>query len=202
VIWLSLASFNAASISTASFWGVDLNTAAQLAQVVVAAFTVLAILVALWAIFSQNRAARFSATVDNLWRFDDQFHGPEKVRQRATAAKALQTGKHVPEIVDVMNFFDFAGLMVRKGALDADAANSSFGYWAIRYWYLCQARVAEDRRTAHYDWQDFDHLRKKCERLEAAKRRRMNKKRIKPSGEDLKNFLEEEAGLRVVVSPL
>ncbi len=175
--------------------GFDLSAAVQWAQLVVAAFTAVGVIVALYAIFSQGRAARFSATVENLWRFDDQLHGPEMCRERVAAAKALQAGKHVPEIVDVLNFFEFVGLMVRKGALDTDAANSNFGYWVIRYWYQCQRRIADDRATDPTSWKDFERLKDSCERLEA-KHQKLHKDRVKPSADALKGFLNEERSLK------
>jgi hypothetical protein len=175
--------------------GFDLSSAVQWAQLIVAVFTGAGVIIALAAIFSQGRAARFSATVENLWRFDDQLHGPDMCRERVAAAKALDAGKHVPEIVDVLNFFEFVGLMVRKGALDTDAANSNFGYWAIRYWYQCQRRIAEDRVTDPTSWKDFERLKDACEKLEA-KHHRIHKDRVQLSADDLKGFLREEQSLK------
>src|SRR5207302_10446508 len=80
--------------------GFDLGTAVQVAQLVATVFTGVGVIVALGALFLQGRNVRFSATVENLWRFDDQLHGPDMGRERVVAARALQAGKHVPEIVD------------------------------------------------------------------------------------------------------
>jgi hypothetical protein len=139
----------------------DLTSAVAWAQIIATIVTGIGVVVAILTVWSQGRQVRFSATVDNLWRFDDQWRGPDFRALRLAAAAALKTkNKNAPQIFDILGFFEMLGLMTRKGAIDIEVVSNNFGYWAINYWHLCEPTVTDDR-DANKDpslWQEYEGL--------------------------------------------
>ncbi len=86
---------------------IDANLVAAIAAVVAAGVAIVAVLI-------QIGLARFSDSVENLWRFYDQWNGAPMLRGRPLAATSLLEGGDAAAIVDVLGFFELLGYMVRK----------------------------------------------------------------------------------------
>lgn len=179
----------------------DLASAVGWATIGAAVIAALGIIVALATLIAQGRQVRFSATLDSLWRFDDQLHGQEMRGIRLAAAKALKQRKDIPEIVDVLNFFEMLGLIFRKGGIDKDAALSNFGYWVRGYWYACRDRIASDRKKDPTAWEEYERLKTALEEMDAKRSRKF--RAVYPStagpmwAEEIKEFLNDELKLKV-----
>lgn len=152
--------------------GMDVASLANWATVgatIVAAIGVLvAIVTLIVTLRSQTRLARFAATSDNIWRFDDQWHTDEFRALRLAAVAALKDGKQVPEAIDVWNFFEMLGLMSHKKAVDVEVVANKFASRVIDYWYLSEALIR--MRRNHYQdpslWVEFEWLKNSVEWLQ------------------------------------
>ena len=179
----------------------DLANVVGWATILVTPVTAVGVIVSAIALINQSRQARFAATLDSLWRFDDQLHGPEMRRIRLAAAKGLKQKRDVPEIVDVLNYFEMLGLIFRKGGIDRDAALSNFGYWVIGYWYACQDHIAKDRADDPSAWDEYRGLTAVLEKMDLKRRRKFaapERALAEPSSpQQVGEFLEGEGKLKV-----
>lgn len=123
---------------------------------------------------------------------DEYFNGKEFLNVRSAAAKALLE-KPNDQIDDVLDFFDTVGYLVRVGALDKEMAWHTFFHWVRAYWYASKDYVAETRLKEPTVWEDFDQLYHKLMRLEAKKQKKRSLDLV-PSIEEMKTFLNQEAG--------
>ena len=186
------------SIRLAAF---DLTSAVGWATIGATLIAALGVIVRVATLILQGRQVRFSPAIDSLWRFDDQLHGQDMRRIRLAAAKALKQRKDIPEIVDVLNFFEMLGLIFRKGGIDKDAALSNFGYWVRGYWYACHDRIASDRKKDPTAWEEYERLKNALEEMEEKRRRKFKAARPatpEPMGaEKIGEFLNDETKLKV-----
>jgi hypothetical protein len=186
----------------------DLGSAGQWATIVGAPLTAASVIVAAAAIIWQSRQAQFTATLDSLWHFDDELHGNTMRRIRLAAATALMAGKDVPEIVDVLNYFEMLGLVFRKKGIDPEVTLENFGAWVIGYWYACQDRIAKDRTGDPSNpgdqgdpsaWEEFEGMKTALEQLDLKKKRAAARGSVfaAPSPPNVTAFLDDECNLTV-----
>lgn len=178
----------------------DLATWVGWATILATVVTAVGVIVAVVTLVNQSKQARFGATIDSLWRFDDQLHGTDMRRIRLAAARGLQQGHDVPEIVDVLNFFEMLGFVFRKGGMYKDAALNNFGYWVIGYWYACHDHVAKDQRDDPSAWEEYEGLKTTLEKMDREKKRRTGGTTLvaNPGAPDaIRAFLDNESKLKV-----
>jgi len=164
---------------------IDANLVAAIAAVVAAGVAIVAVLI-------QIGLARFSDSVENLWRFYDQWYGAPMLRGRPLAATSLLEGGDAAAIVDVLGFFELLGYMVRKRGIDVEAAWSFFSDFALPYWVASRSYVDRDRQIDQTYWQDFEWLHKAMIRIES-KKRHLSRTIVEPSAGAATRFLEQEA---------
>jgi hypothetical protein len=126
-----------------------------------------------------------------LSRSEEQFRRNQiLLGKRRKAAQALQRREFVPELKEVLDFFEKIGVLMRKGALDQ--VWMCYYNWAIRYWILARKYVSEVRAKDRTIWMDYEYLYDKLIAIETRKSKR-SPNEILPTEASLKRFLSEES---------
>src|SRR5436309_7381643 len=89
------------------------------AGVLVAALALIVAFVAMIWLAKQTHA---SNSVDNMWRFVDEWDSQQMHQIRMKACQSLKGKGDADDIPDLLNFFEELGFLVRHRALDADTA--------------------------------------------------------------------------------
>ncbi len=155
--------------------------------------TVAAAIVALIALWTQNKAFKASLSADLAMKLDDRFGLPEFKKTRAAAALALRDGVSKEDAEDVFDFFETVGLFARRKVLDAEIVHSFFFYWINFYWITGKDYIANAQSGANLRWKDFGDLYLKVLKIEEERDR--NSEDIAPSPEQIARFLREEIDL-------
>lgn len=87
-------------------------------------------------------------------------------------------------------------MLLRRGYLDREMIWDTFSYYARFWWSACRDYVTQERAnlTDETLFTDFDHLAEKISEYEA-KKKRVTRVQLEPSGSQVKDFLEAEASL-------
>ena len=113
-----------------------------LAGVIVAT---LALIVAFAAMIWQARQTHASSSVDNMWRFLDEWDSPQMQQVRVKACRSLKAKGDGDDIADLLNFFEELGFLVHQSALDSNTAWAMFSDWALPYWRAADYYVKIDQ---------------------------------------------------------
>jgi hypothetical protein len=159
-----------------------------LAGVIVAT---LALIVAFAAMIWQARQTHASSSVDNMWRFLDEWDTPQMQQVRAKACRSLKARGDGDDIADLLNFFEELGFLVHQGALDSNTAWAMFSDWALPYWRAAGYYVKVDQDRDPTYWENFEHLNKTLLDIEAA-RRKKSVAEVQPTDEDVEKLFEGE----------
>jgi hypothetical protein len=181
------------------------QTVSQWVGIAAGLATVFALAPALIAIFYQVRQARFASNIDNLWKLDDKWQAADMLSARKAVASGLVQNKLNgldDQIHDVLNFFEWVGSLVHKGALDVDGAWNNFSTWAVGYWLaLSDCKWIDKNRHDKAVWSEYERLEAELVRLEADKKGwtddavRSDYKRDRPE------FLARESTLVLITVP-
>jgi hypothetical protein len=119
----------------------------------------------------QNERARLTLEYDLLTRMRERFESPQlRSSRRATAKYFLQNSFVDDEVVEapsmdnaaveVCNFFEEAGEMVRLGILGAESVTSRFSVHGQAYWTLCQPAIEKLREEWELStiYEEFEYL--------------------------------------------
>jgi hypothetical protein len=172
---------------------VDVITA--IATVIVAITGVVALLYAK----SQLAEAHGQAQAENLQKQLERFDGTEMIHIRQKfACSRLDRNQNLKqsdpddasaELYDILNFFEFIGLLTKKEALDKEDVWSSFGYW-IDYYYLdSRELIAQLQKQQPYWFTDFTGLAESSANISQEKNLGQP---IALSKEDLADFYRDE----------
>lgn len=149
-------------------------------------------LVAIATLWQERRDARFSTSVDLLWRTDDLFRSNQKMlEKRRAAAKGIVKGIVVTELDDVLDFFEMVGHLMRRKALDEEMVWYNYYTRALGYWILAQKYITEVRKDDKTIWMDYEYLVTRLIKVE----KRKNKGRYHNpllTKEAVKEFLTQE----------
>jgi hypothetical protein len=154
------------------------------------AFTLLALIASLASLGYQIWRTGLVQAADLLMRFEQNFFGPEKVKQRSQAAKnLLKNPSDFIEIEDILDFFETIAMLTRKRALNLYMVWHTFDYWIERYFALAAPHIAARQRTEPGVWEDLSWLVPRLKKL--------NLKKGGPSAaftpDTLSEFVNEEA---------
>jgi hypothetical protein len=164
----------------------DMSTPAWLPITISGAGTI----IALSAFAYQVYRARFNQSVDLLFRLENDFFGPAKKTQRATACRELSAGISV-EAEPILDFFETMALLLKRGALDEEMVWHTFYYWISHYYQALAPYISEKQNADPLVWQDFSTLVKSVDRLQA---KRLGVSTLPPfTPEEIAAFLLEEA---------
>jgi hypothetical protein len=157
---------------------------------IVAAITALVAVVVAW---RQLRLFQFAHGVDLLFDLERRFFETPKMQiARRVAAESLKQKASSPEVEPVLDFFETLGILVRRHAIDAELAWSSFSHWVLRYSEVARGSI-EARRRVEADatyYEEFDWLVRRFAKID--KRRRPLTSSPLFSKEQLDDFLDDE----------
>ncbi|MEA3190821.1 MAG: hypothetical protein QOD77_1403 [Thermoplasmata archaeon] len=148
--------------------------------------------VAFWA---EGRRSRQALQVEQLTRLEDRFQSDSMLRARAAAGRTLRTTANDPDEV-LLGFFEVAGMLLRKRALDPQMAWHSFEHWVERYWLASEPFIQACRTRDPNLWSEFQHLREVLMKIE---RKRLGRQPAPITPQELAEFLAEEEALMAPV---
>jgi hypothetical protein len=116
--------------------------------------------------------------------------------RRSLAKNLLNNTPHAQIQEDVMNFFESAGILLRRGYLDKEMAWVGFGYCVFRWWSACKDYILEERRQNNDEtmFEEFEYLVTELYQVESA-HRRQPQSQLEPSRNEVTTFLEAERDL-------
>lgn len=134
----------------------------------------------------------FTAGLDTLWHFQDQWNSDAMFDVRSGAAAALLDGQPTRDVDDVLDFFDQLALLLNRGAVDEELVCYEF-YWPLaNYWFASQDYVGQVRRKAPHSWEHLEHVVGRVLAVEA-RRRHLTKADVVPATAQIQEFLTAEA---------
>jgi hypothetical protein len=158
---------------------------------IVAIFTAALAIAAFWTVREARRASSEQLGVQTWLHVDPKFNSKELKLARKKLAHQLDPydpGKRAEIDDDVLEFFESVGALYNRNLLNKELAASSFSYWAIHWWEVAKAYVADERRAEHDEsvYGEFEAFAKA-----------MQKHKPSLSDADLKRFLAAEKALEI-----
>jgi len=154
------------------------------------AFTLIALIASVASLGYQIWRTGLVQAADLLMRFEQNFFGPDKVKQRSLAAQNnLRDPDDFREMEDILDFFETIAMLTRKRALDLYMVWHTFDYWIERYFAIAEPYIKQRQIREPGVWEDLNWLVPKLGKLR-------EKKELKTHafGSEAKAaFLEEEA---------
>lgn len=167
--------------------------------------TLLAVVVAIIALWWQGRLTHRIMYYEFVWRLADQFRNSEQIIQkRQHFAQSYLNGDMSDEVDDIFDFLNIIGVLTIEGVLKEDLVKSTLGYWIIRYWIINEDYIKQRRAELDYPglWAHYEDNYKRMIRLEA-KYQKCSPKDVKlPSGKHLYKFLMEESRSDFIVGDI
>lgn len=117
--------------------------------------TAIAAIVAIW---TQNNSTRISLSLDLLFRLEDKFFSDGMKKMRQKAAEGLLKGELVTEALDVMDFFEEMGLLLRKKAIHEDILFESFFHVPLTYWIVGKKYLADTLKKEPEIYYNYAYL--------------------------------------------
>jgi hypothetical protein len=154
-------------------------------------FTAIALLVSVTSLTYQILHSSLVQSADLLMRFEHDFFGAEKIKQRSLAAQRLLADpSDFRELEDILDFFETVAMFTRKRALNTYMVWHTFDYWIERYYAVAKPYIKERQISEPGTWEDIDWLVVKLEKLRAKKQKTTP---IPFTPEALSAFLAEES---------
>ena len=159
---------------------------------ITAGATVVAVFVAIYAIWVENRRSRFSQGVELLFRMTDIFfYSKEFIESRRKAAIFLRKNwnsqknsggakKNESKILNsleldvILNYFQGMAILVRKNAIDKDLTWNYLFWWFDCYYILSQDYIKYWRQSDPNYWNDIDWLHQQLAKIERKKNPQVN----------------------------
>jgi hypothetical protein len=155
------------------------------------------------AIFVQVRLSVFTTGLEIEERYEERFsRGSAMVEARKKAAEVLldsdSSAHDLEEVDDVLDFLETVALLLNRRVLDEELVWSSFFLWFRGYRWAADRRIVE-MRTSTGDPTYWDNFTKGYEQLATfdAKRRHIKKAELKPTTDELVEFLQWELSAAV-----
>jgi hypothetical protein len=119
----------------------------------------------------QNERARLTLEYDLLTRMRERFESPQLRSSRRATAKyflentfvddeVVEAPSMANDAVEVCNFFEELGEMVRLGILGAESVTSRFSVHGQAYWTLCRPAIEKFREEWELStiYEEFEYL--------------------------------------------
>jgi hypothetical protein len=153
------------------------------------------VIIGMWGMWGQRRDARDLLQAQVSVELDKEFGSTEMRKARRQLAADL-INKKDPSDYRVMDFFEKVSSYYDDGRVDHETAYEAFSYYVERYWVATKSTMAGFRKQEGDDtfYTGFDELYDRMVRQDAADR---HKKRAdaEPNGQQIANFLKDEATL-------
>ena len=111
--------------------------------------------VSLW---SQNRHARVTRSLDILLRLEAKYDSDRMKALRQKAAIGFLEGRFVDEAFYVLDFFEEAGLLLRMKAIHEEILFESFYHSILAYWFTAKKHILNLRRETVELYDHFEFL--------------------------------------------
>jgi hypothetical protein len=147
--------------------------------------TILALAAFAW----QVHRARFSQSIDLLFRQENDFFGTAKKVQRVKAARDLLAGQSL-EAEPILDFFETMALLQRRNALDKEMVWHTFFYWIDHYYEATKDLIKIRQKVDPLVWNDFVSFVATLRKFQSARPGALPYR--PPSPEQVTSFLEEE----------
>lgn len=127
---------------------------------------------------------------DLLMRFEQNFFGPEKAKQRSLAAtNHIKNPEDFHEMEDILDFFETIAMLTRKRALDRYMVWHTFDYWIERYYAIALPYIHSRQQKEPGLWADLNWLIPELKHLQS----KTGNGDVALSPDALRAFLAEEA---------
>ena len=141
----------------------------------------------LWLAFESKRASFRQIGVQTWLELEQRFNSEEMKSARKKLAQQLKDyrpTKHEKISEAVLNFFESVGTSYKLGYLDKKLANSSFSFYACRWWEVAKPYIDQEQKRHSEDdtlFEDFMYIARK-----------MRQPGEKIDKEELDRFLKDE----------
>lgn len=149
--------------------------------------------IAVVAIWKESRRSRFALQIDTLLKLDDKFSSAPMLELRSATAHEF-LNKTYDNASNVLDFFDFVGLLTNRGALEPTMVWHDFFYWVRGYWFATRDHIPNVQSRDPTIWSDFVTLYSKLAQVEK-RERQCSDEELEMSDEDVSKFLKREASL-------
>jgi hypothetical protein len=117
------------------------------------------------------RQLRRRSGAETYFRIEEKFYHTDLMRglRRAAANELLSSDNtRFDAFDDLGDFFDFIGILVRRGALDVEMAHSSYYRRATAFWHIGETRhaVHKAKEGKAGRWDEFEYLVMTLEKLQ------------------------------------
>jgi hypothetical protein len=102
-----------------------------------------AALAAIVTVWVQNNSTRTTLSVDLIFRLNEEFESPRAKDHRREAAAGLLKVEVRSQLYSVIDFFDGAGLLLRRKAIHEDILFENFGQAPLCYWFSAKAALGK-----------------------------------------------------------
>lgn len=140
------------------------------------------------------RQNKFALGVTILSKISDAFDTSQirEARSRAVSRLKAGDGNDDSDVNSVLDFFEHVGLLLRRGAIDAEMVWHSFHYWIYHYYHLTRAYRAAERERHPSVWCDLDELYEIVMAYEAKAEARGERR---PTESETNEFIRSEESL-------
>lgn len=159
---------------------------------IIAVTSIVALVIAVLTFVVQNTRTKFTVGIEMLMKLDEQYNGTRMKLARHTAANEHLHGN--TDLSEILDFFEFIGLMVEKDVVEAEFIYCIFFNDIISYCALARDQIIEARTEDATVWENVAQLDARMQEIEKAKRNCRDEDVI-PDTDDLRAFLTAESNL-------
>jgi hypothetical protein len=98
-------------------------------------------LAAVGSVWVQNNSTRTTLSVDLIFRLNGEFESSRAKDHRREAAAGLLRAEVRSQLYSVMDFFDGAGLLLRRKAIHEDILFENFAQAPLCYWFSAKTAL-------------------------------------------------------------
>jgi hypothetical protein len=121
----------------------------------------LAAAVAVFVAYRQVLELRRTLGAQTYSQVEEKFYYSNLMRNlRRRASAELLSGNTFSAFDELADFFEYVGVLVRRGIIDEEMAANSYRSRAAAYWYkACERKLIENiRKDQPFRWSDFEYL--------------------------------------------
>ncbi len=121
----------------------------DITNIIVSATSLIAIVIALYTFWLQNKQAKIFLGVQILREWEHDFFSTDEMKRRRYIACDFMLNKNTGDLPqeawEILDTFDCIAIYVNKGIVQPDIAWDTFYYWLNGYWHLLNSRIHELR---------------------------------------------------------
>jgi hypothetical protein len=178
-------------IARAGAGAVDWGLLTALAANVTALAALLVAIAVMTQVRGAGESARSTVALQSLWRFVDEWNGPDMLAARGNAAASLLAERPARDVGDVLSFFGEIAFLLQRGVLDEEMVWYEFYWPLVSYWTASEGYVHQARRDDPSSWLQLSQLVPQLVALERRRHGRSDADAV-PSKTQLREFLQAE----------